>query len=504
MIIFLRILLIAATGGASAPILAELPSRVLDGAMTSQPTGGDITKTLQDAIEGGLVGTVTIPSVHIIDDLFLSKDIHAAGAGHLIGRPPKGARPSTGQLTKFDSGARLALLQAYYSSTVTISRSVTVRGYLDLRDLLIRSVEGATLTVTGELRLANVALHNVQLQANGKGFVEATDLISSDSPAVGLYATRGGTISAAKALVVNAKARGSMVQYGGVIDISGGHVSYSGSQGLYVLFGGTIILARGIVERSGSHGALINYGGSIDISNGVARDNRGSGIVAESNGAIYAENTAISGNFDTGISTSYGGIVNAEGATISRNNSYAAYANGSGYINLKNAVVDSANNAARDGQILRAIGNGFILAEEPGIGTGKKSLKEDSYYPGYNTTGNGIAYVGTVSQNFPIVSLGGIKAATSAPQIITKGTIKATALLQLVNTDRSGPYSELSTISLSSPVDVVILRAANDARAVTIKHNVGNIFLRGGNDVVLSNRDQLILLVKLHSKWVQP
>jgi hypothetical protein len=473
------------------------------GLETIRNTGTDSTNAVQELINGPS-RILFVPSAHSVGDLSISKDLHAGGTGYLIGRPTKGDKPTIAQLMKADTAGRLALLQAYYASTITLSRSVTIRGNLDLRDVLIRSRDGATLTVTGELRLANVALHRVQLQANGKGFIDGVDLISSDSPAVGLYATRGGTITAPRAAIIGARARGAMVQYGGVIDASGAHVSYSGSQGLYILFGGTIILARGTLEKNGSHGALINYGGAIDVSNSITRDNRGGGIVAESNGAIYAENATIARNQDAGISTSYGGVVNAEGATIVGNNSYAAYANGSGFINLRNATIDGTNNAPRNGSVLRAIGNGFIFSEKPGVGPGKTSLSADSYYPGFNTIGNGSAYVGTAAQNDSIVSIGGLKTSIPAPIAVKAGVVQATSLQLVIDTEQSAPLSDLTAINLSSPVDVVLLRTASDARAIRIRHNVGNIVLKNGQDITLKTRNEVVMLVKLHTKWVQP
>jgi hypothetical protein len=465
--------------------------------------GADSTGAIQQIIDGP-TRILIIASTHTVGDLSLSRDLHVGGAGYLVGRATKNTKPSIDQLIESDSAGRLTLLQRHYTSTITLSRSLHIKGNLELRDVLIRSVSGATLTVSGELKLENVALHRVQMQANGKSFIDAPNLISSDSPAVGLYASRGGSISAPKAAVIGAATRGAMVQYGGVIDASGGRISRSGSQGLYVLFGGTIILARGTVEKNGSHGALINYGGAIDISNGIARENRGGGIVAESNGAIYAEKAMITGNLDAGISTSYGGVVNAEAATIAGNGSYAAYANGSGFINLRNANVDKTNNASRGGRVLRAIGNGFIYSEQPGVGPGKSSLTEDSYYPGYNTVGNGSAYVGTGAHNDSIVSIGGLKTPTSGPTVIAGGVVHATSLQVLLDGERSVRLSELTMISLSSPVDVVLLRTANEGRAVRIRHNVGNIVLKSGQDITLTNRDEVVMLVKLHSKWVQP
>jgi hypothetical protein len=369
---------------------------VLSNAITA--TGADDPTDDKLKIQRGMDGGVlrlAAPGV-AVNTLVISNDIRAEGVGYLRGGSPIGRKPTSTELRSGSKAQRLVRLQQHYPSIITLTKSVVISGNLDLRDVLIASTDGATLTATGEVRLSNVALHNVQLQANGRGFVEAHRLISTDSPGTGLYATRGGTISAPKGVIVKPASRGGMAQYGGVIDLAGGEVYDCGSQGLFIHFGGTIVFTGGIVEGSASHGVLINYGGAIDISGGSARNNAGSGIVSESNGAIYAQNAAVTGNADVGISTSYGGFVNAQGATIRGNRSFAAYANGGGYIDLKAALVDATNNATRtEGQIVRAIGNGFIYAEEPGVGAGKESLPRNSYYPGYNTVGGAAAYVGT-------------------------------------------------------------------------------------------------------------
>ena len=63
----------------------------------------------------------------------------------------------------------------------------------------------------------------------------------------------------------------------------------------------------------------------------------------------------------------------------------------------------------------------------------------------------------------------------------------------VIDTEASGATDNLSTISNGTAYQQLFLKAANAGRVITVKHNVGNIKLWGGADVVLNSTNWLQL-----------
>jgi Chaperone of endosialidase len=329
----------------------------------------------------------------------LANSINCIGSGYLIGAATVGAKPTRGTLVSAGSkAARLALLESYYPTVITITSDVTVRGNLDLRNCLIKSVAGANLIVEGVLKLSNVSFHNVQAQAMLSGVINASELISSDSISVGLYATHGGTIVAPSSIVVYAANRGIMAFYGSRIDAQSSEITNNGLAGVYAIHGSTIVAKNSTVSANGGVGVQAQYNSHIEFDAGVSISNAGAGVNAESNSSIYAYAATISSNV-SGVFVTYEGFVQATGSTIQGNTGVAVEAQG-GTVDVMTATIGGAGALQNNGGAvqLQAVHDGFIRSEASG-GTGKTFLTASSYSPLFGTVGYGRAYIGTGSES---------------------------------------------------------------------------------------------------------
>lgn len=84
---------------------------------------------------------------------------------------------------------------------------------------------------------------------------------------------------------------------------------------------------------------------------------------------------------------------------------------------------------------------------------------------------------------------------------IAAGVITRTQSYHSVDTQNDDPSDNLDTINGGAWGDVLIIRAANDARTVVIKHNTGNIWLIGETDISLEDTEDHISLVYDGAKW---
>lgn len=83
---------------------------------------------------------------------------------------------------------------------------------------------------------------------------------------------------------------------------------------------------------------------------------------------------------------------------------------------------------------------------------------------------------------------------------IASDAITATYTYVVVDTEGAAASDNLATINGGNEGDILILRMANAARVVTLKHGTGNVQLSNGLDVVLS-ATRVILLYRVAGNW---
>jgi hypothetical protein len=489
--------------------LREIVSPEDDGAAGNGTT--DDTAAVEDVLARSSA-LINVVNTYLFGDFTLANDVTCMGDGYFIGTATSGAKPTRAELTgAANAAARLTDLETYYTAVITLTQNVTIRGNLELRRCLIKSATGHTLTVEGRLILNDVSFYQIQLKADKGGVVDATGLLSSDSTAVGLWATNGGKIYAPSAGITHCGSRGCMAANAGFIDVTSGEIYNSTTENLYAIFNGTIIAASAKANASTTDGVAAYYGGSIDISSGQAVDNGSDGIVCESNSTVYAVSATITGNDAVGILTTRGGVVNASSSTITTSGTYAAHALGGGYIDLDDATVDSDNTGV-SGVIVRATGNGYIFAEEPGSGTGKTELSATHYSPGYNRFGNGMAYIGIAAQNDTMVNTPSFVVGNAGPSSATIATDDVTITDRSswwnLDTESAAASDSLDTIIGGQIGQIIVIQSTNSARDITVNNNGAgagsSILLAGGVAFVLNNaRDSLTLYKDTDGFWVE-
>lgn len=90
----------------------------------------------------------------------------------------------------------------------------------------------------------------------------------------------------------------------------------------------------------------------------------------------------------------------------------------------------------------------------------------------------------------------------SSTLTISSGEITATNNLHQVAVE-SGTADNLDTITAAADGYVLVLSAADSAKPITIRHNVGNILTVGGKNIVMASDGDMVLLVYSTgiSKW---
>lgn len=89
--------------------------------------------------------------------------------------------------------------------------------------------------------------------------------------------------------------------------------------------------------------------------------------------------------------------------------------------------------------------------------------------------------------------------------VISAGVVTVTKSRHRVDTESSAASDDLDTISGGAAGDVLIIQTVSNARVVTVRHNVGNIWLSGQGNVVLDNQRRSLKLVydSTVSLWVE-
>lgn len=86
---------------------------------------------------------------------------------------------------------------------------------------------------------------------------------------------------------------------------------------------------------------------------------------------------------------------------------------------------------------------------------------------------------------------------------ISAGEITVIRSVMAIDTEGGAPTDDLHTINRTTGVNILFLQCANAAHVVTVKHNVGNIYLWGQADIVLNNQRTVLPLVHDGSKWTE-
>lgn len=94
---------------------------------------------------------------------------------------------------------------------------------------------------------------------------------------------------------------------------------------------------------------------------------------------------------------------------------------------------------------------------------------------------------------------------TQTELTIAAGVIAPTNMHHSVDTESDAASDDLDTITApaSFPLfNLLIIRPADDARSVVVKHNTGNIILVGGADITLDDITDHLLLFYDGTQWV--
>jgi len=106
-------------------------------------------------------------------------------------------------------------------------------------------------------------------------------------------------------------------------------------------------------------------------------------------------------------------------------------------------------------------------------------------------------------QNNKLTNLLGLLFKAETELTISSGAITVTQCRHTVDTEGDAATDELDTINGGSTVNLILLRAENDARTVVVKHNTGNIWLQGKADISLDDLEDGLMLAwdATNSKW---
>lgn len=91
---------------------------------------------------------------------------------------------------------------------------------------------------------------------------------------------------------------------------------------------------------------------------------------------------------------------------------------------------------------------------------------------------------------------------TPAELTIAAGEITVTQTFHRIDTQDDDPSDDLVTINGEVTGRILILKAENDGRTIVVKHNTGNIWLKGKADVSLDDLEDGLLLIYSGAKWI--
>ena len=82
------------------------------------------------------------------------------------------------------------------------------------------------------------------------------------------------------------------------------------------------------------------------------------------------------------------------------------------------------------------------------------------------------------------------------------GVITITEAFHIVDTYEDAASDDLDTINGGTTGALLVLKAADGARTVVVKHNTGNIWLKGQADLSLDDAEDGLLLIYSGTKWI--
>ena len=106
-----------------------------------------------------------------------------------------------------------------------------------------------------------------------------------------------------------------------------------------------------------------------------------------------------------------------------------------------------------------------------------------------------------IDDNDVMSALKGIAYSAFSELTIATGAITVTQMYHTVDTESDAASDDLATINGGATVNLIVLRAAADARTVVVKHNTGNIWLQGKADISLDDLEDGIMLAWDGTKW---
>ncbi len=97
-----------------------------------------------------------------------------------------------------------------------------------------------------------------------------------------------------------------------------------------------------------------------------------------------------------------------------------------------------------------------------------------------------------------------VNIASATELTIASGVVIATGGHHTIDTESDAATDDLDTITqASSPAgNFLVIRPADDARSIVVKHGTGNIVLSGGADITLDDLTDHLLLFYDGTQWV--
>jgi len=113
-----------------------------------------------------------------------------------------------------------------------------------------------------------------------------------------------------------------------------------------------------------------------------------------------------------------------------------------------------------------------------------------------------IGHGGYAADNLSITDILELQFKTATELTISGGSVTRTQAFHTIDTESDAATDDLDTISGGAVGDLLIIRAAHTDRTVVLKHNTGNLFLRGAADIDMDDATTLYFFqYDTDSKW---